>query len=83
MDKKARLVSAPQIQLVGVPSGEAEAETLITDLSVSVEEILSELGSRVLQSDDALRTAVQREFGAMIRQWLGIKPKQLVNIVRI
>lgn len=83
LDKKARLVSAPQIQLVGVPSGEAEAETLITDLSVSVEEILSELGSRVLQSDDALRTAVQREFGAMIRQWLGIKPKQLVNIVRI
>lgn len=83
LDKKARLVSAPQIQLMGVPSGELEPDALITDLVATVEEIMAELSARVLQSDDALRESLQREFGAMLRQWLGIKPKQMVNIVRI
>lgn len=83
LDRKARLVSAPQVQLMGVPSGELEPETLVADLVSTVEEIISELNSRVLQSDDALRESLQREFGAMIRQWLGLKPKQMVNIVRI
>jgi len=44
---------------------------------------LAEQNSRTLQSDDALRNALQREVGSLVRQWLGVKPKQLVNIVRL
>ena len=83
LDKKARLVTEPQIQFVGVPSGDIDAQSLDSDLSYAVEEILSELNSRTLQDDDALRNALQREIGALVRQWLGVKPKQLVNIVRV
>lgn len=83
LDKKSRCVSEPQVQFVGVPSGELDPSALIADSVQVIEEILGELSSRVLQADDALRDAIQREFGKTLRQWLGIKPKQLVNIVRL
>jgi ribonuclease J len=83
LDKKARLATEPQIQFVGVPSGDIDPETLDSDLKYAIEEILTEQNSRTLQSDDALRNALQREVGSLVRQWLGVKPKQLVNIVRL
>ena len=83
LDKKARLASSPQIQFVGVPTGEADPESLCADLQLLIEEVLGEVGSRTLQNDDALRDAIQREFGHAVRQWLGIKPRQLVQIVRL
>lgn len=83
LDRKARLAAEPQVQCVGVPTGDLGFDTLRADLMLAVEDILSEQSSRVLQSDELLRDALQREFGAMLRQWLGVKPRQLVNIVRI
>ena len=83
LDKKARLATELQVQFVGVPSGDIDPETLNGDLRYAIEEILSEQNSRTLQSDDGLRTALQREIGTLVRQWLGVKPKQLVNIVRL
>ena len=83
LDKKTRLVTEPQVQFIGVPSGDIDPESLNRDLSHATEEILQEMSSRTLQSDDSLRAALQRELGALVRQWLGVKPKQLVNLVRI
>jgi ribonuclease J len=83
LDKKARLVNEPQVQFVGVPSGDIDPETLDSDLKYAIEDILAEQNLRTLQSDDALRNALQREVGSLVRQWLGVKPKQLVNIVRL
>ena len=83
LDKKARLATEPQVKFVGVPSGDIDPDTLYGDLRYAIEEILSEQSSTTLQSDDALRNALQREIGALVRQWLGVKPKQLVNIVRL
>ena len=83
LDKKARLATKPQVQFVGMPSGDIDPETLNGDLRYAIEEILSEQNSRILQSDNGLRNALQREIGALVRQWLGVKPKQLVNIVRL
>ena len=83
LDKKARLATEPQIQFVGVPAGEMDPESLLSDLQYAVEELLSELNSRTLQSDDALRNELQREVGTLIRRWLGVKPKQLVNLIRL
>jgi hypothetical protein len=48
-----------------------------------VEDVLADQSSRVLQSDELLRETIQRDFGAMLRRWLGIKPRQLVNVVRV
>jgi ribonuclease J len=83
LDQKARLVTEPQIQFVGVPAGEIDPESLQNDLQYAVEELLSELNSRTLQSDDALRNELQREVGTLVRRWLGVKPKQLVNVIRL
>jgi ribonuclease J len=83
LDQKARLVTEPQIQFVGVPAGEIDPESLQSDLQYAVEELLSELNSRTLQSDDALRNELQREVGTLVRRWLGVKPKQLVNVIRL
>jgi ribonuclease J len=83
LDKKARLVNEPQVQFVGVPSGDIDPEALDSDLKYAIEDILAEQNLRTLQSDDALRNALQREVGSLVRQWLGVKPKQLVNIVRL
>lgn len=83
LDKKARLATEPQVQFVGVPSGDVDPESLDSDLKYAIEDILAEQNSRTLQSDDALRNALQREVGSLVRQWLGVKPKQLVNIVRL
>ena len=83
LDKKARLATEPQVQFVGVPSGDIDPETLTGDLKYAIEDILAEQNSRTLQADDALRNALQREVGSLVRQWLGVKPKQLVNIIRL
>ena len=83
LDKKARLVSLPQLQFVGVPTGDVESESVVVDLQALIEEVMEEQNSRTLQSDDALRDAIQRELGHALRQWLGVKPRQLVQIVRI
>ncbi len=83
LDKKARLVSLPQVQFVGVPTGDVESESVVVDLQALIEEVMEEQNSRTLQSDDALRDAIQRELGHALRQWLGVKPRQLVQIVRI
>ena len=83
LDEKTRLVTEPLVQFIGVPSGDIDPESLSRDLSHATEEILLEMSSRTLQSDDSLRAALQRELGALVRQWLGVKPKQLVNLVRI
>lgn len=83
LDKKCRLISEPQMQCVGVPTSEVELDSVTADLALAVEDILSEQSSRVLQSDELLREALQREFGHMLRQWLGIKPRQLIQLVRI
>ena len=60
LDKKARLATEPQVQFVGVPSGEVDPESLDSDLKYAIEDILAEQNSRTLQSDDALRNALQR-----------------------
>ena len=83
LDKKARLATEPQVKFVGVPSGDIDPETLNSDLRYAIEDILSEQSSTTLQSDDALRNALQREIKMLVHQWLGVKPKQLVNIVRL
>lgn len=83
LDKKMRLVSEPQLQLLGVPTGDVDSASVVVDLQALIEEVLEEQNSRTLQSDDALRDAIQRELGHALRQWLGIKPRQLVQIVRI
>ena len=83
LDKKARLATEPQVKFVGVPLGDIDPETLIGDLRHAIEAILAERSSTTLQSDDILRNALQREIGTLVRQWLGVKPKQLVNIVRL
>ena len=83
LDKKARLATEPQVQFVGVPSGDIDPETLTGDLKYAIEDILAEQNSRTLQADDALRNSLQREVGSLVRQWLGVKPKQLVNIIRL
>ncbi len=83
LDKKARLVSLPQLQFVGVPTGDVESESVVVDLQALIEEVMADQNSRTLQSDDALRDAIQRELGHALRQWLGVKPRQLVQIVRI
>jgi ribonuclease J len=83
LDKKARLMAAPQVQLIGVPSGELDHKVLIQNLVALVEDVLADQSSRVLQSDELLRETIQRDFGAMLRRWLGIKPRQLVNVVRV
>ena len=83
LDKKARLVAPPQLQFVGVPTGDVDSESVVVDLQALIEEVLEEQNSRTLQSDDALRDAIQRELGHALRQWLGVKPRQLVQIARI
>lgn len=83
LDKKARLVAPPQLQFVGVPTGDVDSESVVVDLQALIEEVLEEQTSRTLQSDDALRDAIQRELGHALRQWLGVKPRQLVQIARI
>ena len=83
LDKKTRLATEPRVQFVGVPSGDIDPETLTGDLKYAIEDILAEQNSRTLQADDALRNALQREVGSLVRQWLGVKPKQLVNIIRL
>ena len=60
LDKKTRLVTEPQVQFIGVPSGDIDPESLNRDLSHATEEILQEMSSRTLQSDDSLRAALQR-----------------------
>ena len=76
-------MTEPQVQFIGVPSGDIDPENLNRELSHAIEEILSKMSSRTLQSDDILRTALQKELRSLVRQWLGVKPKQLVNLVRI
>ena len=83
LDKRARLATEPQVRFVGVPSGDIDPETLNGDLRYATEEILSEQNSTTLQSNDALRKCITKEIGTLVRQWLGVKPKQLVNIVRL
>ena len=83
LDKKSRLVGQPQIELMGVPSGELGGEALKAELTFAVEEILAEASSRVLQSDDALREMIQRELAHSLHQWMGIRPRQLVQVIRI
>ena len=82
LDKKTRLATEPQVQFVGV-LGDIDPETLTGDLKYAIEDILAEQNSRTLQADDALRNALQREVGSLVRQWLGVKPKLLVNIIRL
>ena len=83
LDKKSRLVGRAQIELMGVPSGELGVDALKSELAFAVEEIISELSSRVLQSDDAIRETIQRELGHSIHQWMGVRPRQLVQVIRI
>ncbi|MDC3058098.1 ribonuclease J [Litorivicinus sp.] len=83
LGKRARLATEPQVRFVGVPSGDIDPETLNGDLRYAIEAMLSEQNSATLQSDDALRSVLQREIGTLLCQWLGVKPKQLVNIVRL
>lgn len=83
LDKKSRLVGQPQVELMGVPSGELGVDALKSELAFSVEEILAESSSRVLQSDDALRETIQRELAHSLHQWMGIRPRQLVQVIRI
>ena len=83
LDKKARLLTEPQIVFVGVSTGETDLDSVSADLKLAVEDIILKCNSSVLQSDDSLREALQRKLGSLIRQWLGVKPKQIVNIVRL
>lgn len=83
LDKRARLVTEPQVQWVGVPAGDLDQGSLSQDFILAIQEVLDEQSSRVLQSDDALREALQRECGHMLRQWLGIKPRQLIQLIRV
>lgn len=83
LDKKSRLVGRAQIELMGVPSGELGVDALKSELAFAVEEIIAELSSRVLQSDDAIRETIQRELGHSIHQWMGVRPRQLVQVIRI
>ena len=83
LDKKARLLTEPQIVFVGVSTGETDLDSVSADLKLAVEDIILKCNSSVLQSDDSLREALQRKLGSLIRQWLGVKPKKIVNIVRL
>lgn len=83
LDKKARLLTEVQIFFVGVSTGETDADSVIGDLKFAVEDILSSGNLRVLQSDKSLSEILRRELSSLMRQWLGVKPKQLINIVRI
>ena len=83
LDRKARLMTEPQIAFVGVSTGETDSDSVIADLKVTVEDILVKCNSAVLQSDDSLRETLQRKLGSLIRQWLGVKPKKIISIVRI
>lgn len=83
LDKKARLVGQAQVELMGVPSGDLGIDALKSELAFAVEEILAESSSRVMQSDTALRDLIQREMGHAIHQWMGIRPRQLVQVIRI
>ena len=83
LDRKVRLMTEPQIVFVGVPTGEIDSDSVIADLKLAVEDILPKCNSRILQSDDALRETLQRKIGSLMRQWLGVKPKKIVNIVRL
>ena len=83
LDKKARLLTEPQIVFVGVSTGETDLDSVSADLKLAVEDIILKCNSSVLQSDDSVREALQRKLGSLIRQWLGVKPKKIVNIVRL
>lgn len=82
-DKKCRLVSRPMLSTVGVTTGEIDLQSLVSDLQSVVEEIVSDLSSQTIQSDEPLIAAIQQRLGNVIRQWLGSKPKLIANVVRI
>ena len=83
LDKKGRLLAEPTINFLGVPTGETDAGVLLTDLILLVEEIISEMDLHTLRSNPAIKNHVQRGVAISIRGWLGIKSKQIVNIMRV